>query len=205
MMLCSVFVNCMVCSWFIVHQHPTICSWSYQRQVAFDSFSCKNCITVHTIVILVYIRQFLHCNLMYGGRSCQLISKVLSLAARFANESRKSTNIRRACCNLYQSQLKIWLCDHGLYHWFAWRNSKHALMVCCNKLGKLTHLIPTWVWGTQSSTSEVAKLFFASWVWYDGVTKWLAHNHDVHFTAIFWCVLWAMLGMQTLFSSAYHP
>ena len=78
-------------------------------------------------------------------------------------------------------------------------------MVCCNKLGKLNHLIPSWVWGTQLSTSEVAKLFFASWVWYDGVPKWLAHNHDVHFTAIFWCVLWAMLGMQTLFSSAYHP
>ena len=100
---------------------------------------------------------------------------------------------------------KFWHCDHGLYHWFAWHNSKHALMVCCNKLGKLNHLIPSRVWGTQLSTSEVAKLFFASWVWYDGVPKWLAHNHDVHFTAIFWCVLWAMLGMQTLFSSAYHP
>ena len=25
------------------------------------------------------------------------------------------------------------------------RNGKNALMVCCDKLGKLTHLVPTWV------------------------------------------------------------
>ena len=83
-------------------------------------------------------------------------------------------------------------------------NGKNALMVCCYKLGKLTRLVPTWVWENHLAAPEVVKLFFANWVWYYGVPKWLAHDHDDHFTASLWRALWAMLGMRTLFSSAYH-
>ena len=84
-------------------------------------------------------------------------------------------------------------------------NGKNALMVCCNKLGKLTHLVPTWVGENHLAAPEVAKLLFANWVWYYGVPKWLVHDRDVCFTVSFWHALWAMLRMQTLFSSAYHP
>ena len=85
------------------------------------------------------------------------------------------------------------------------RNVKNTLMVCCNKLGKLSRLVPTWVGENRLSAPEVAKLFFANWVRYYGVPKRLIHDHDVCFTASFWRALWAMLGMRTLFSSAYHP
>ena len=84
-------------------------------------------------------------------------------------------------------------------------NGKKVLMLCCNKLGKLTRLVPTWVVENHLAAPEVAKLFFANWVSYYGVPKWLVHDRDVCFTASFWRALWAMLGMQTLFSSAYHP
>ena len=83
-------------------------------------------------------------------------------------------------------------------------NGKNTLMVCCDKFGKLTRLVPTWVGENHLAAPEVAKLFFANWVWYYGVPKWLVHDHDLRFTALFWCALWVLLGMQTLFSSAYH-
>ena len=85
------------------------------------------------------------------------------------------------------------------------RNNKNALMVCCDKLGKLSHLVPTWVGENFLSAPEVAKLFFANWVRYYGAPEWLIHDRDVCFTASFWRALWAMLGMRTLFSSAYYP
>ena len=84
------------------------------------------------------------------------------------------------------------------------RNGKNALMVCCDKLGKLTRLVPTWVGENHLAAPEVAKLCFVNWVRYYGVLKQLVHDRDVRFTASFWRALWAMLGMQTLFSSAYH-
>ena len=85
------------------------------------------------------------------------------------------------------------------------RNGKNALMVCCDKLGKLSRLVPTWVGENCLSAPEVAKLFFANWVRYYGVPKRLIHDRYVCFTALFWHALWAMLGTQTLLSSAYHP
>ena len=84
-------------------------------------------------------------------------------------------------------------------------NHKNALMVCCDKLGKLTRLIPTWVEENQLCALEVAKLFFANWVWYYGVPKRLVHDRNICFTASFWRALWAMFGMQSPFSSDYHP
>ena len=84
-------------------------------------------------------------------------------------------------------------------------NGKNALTVSCDKLGKLSRLVPTWVGENRLSAPEVAKLFFANWVRYYGVPKRLIHDRDVRFTALFWRALWAMLGTQTLFSSAYHP
>ena len=73
-------------------------------------------------------------------------------------------------------------------------NGKNALMVCCDKLGKLSRLVPTWVGENHLSAPELAKLFFANWVWYYSVPKQLIHNHDIRFTVSFWRALWAMLG-----------
>ena len=73
------------------------------------------------------------------------------------------------------------------------RNGKNALMVCCDKLGKLSRLVPTWVGENRLSAPEVAKLFFANWVRYYGVPKRLIHDRDIRFTASFWRALWAML------------
>ena len=84
-------------------------------------------------------------------------------------------------------------------------SGKNVLMVCCDKLRKLTRLVPTWVGENHLAVPEVAKLFFVSWVQYYGVPKRLMHDRDVHFTASFWHALWAMLGMRASFSSAYHP
>ena len=69
------------------------------------------------------------------------------------------------------------------------RNGKIELMVCCDKFGKLTRLVPTWVGGNHLAAPEVAKLFFANWVWYYGVLKRLVHDHDMRFTALFWRTL----------------
>ena len=68
-------------------------------------------------------------------------------------------------------------------------NGKNALMVCCNKLGKLSRLVPTWVGENHLSAPEVAKLFFANWVRYYGVPKWLIHDRDI----VFYCVILACL------------
>ena len=59
------------------------------------------------------------------------------------------------------------------------RSNKNALMVCCDKLGKLTCLILTWVGENHLSVPEVAKLFLANWVWYYGIPKWLVHDYDI--------------------------
>ena len=72
-------------------------------------------------------------------------------------------------------------------------NGKNALMVCCDKLGKLSRLVPTWVGENHLSAPEVAKLFFPNWVWYYGVPNRLVHDRDICFTASFWRTLWAML------------
>ena len=84
-------------------------------------------------------------------------------------------------------------------------NGKNALMVCCNKLGKLSRSVPTWVEENHLAAPEVAKLFFANWVRHYGVAKRLVHDRDNHFTALFWHALWAMLELRTFFGSAYHP
>ena len=51
---------------------------------------------------------------------------------------------------------------------------------------------------------KVAEFFFVNWVRYYSVPKRLLHDHDVHFAVLLWHALWAMLGMQNLFSSAYY-
>ena len=41
-------------------------------------------------------------------------------------------------------------------------NGKNTLMVSCDKLGKLTRLVPTWVGENNLSMPEVVKLFFVN-------------------------------------------
>ena len=84
-------------------------------------------------------------------------------------------------------------------------NGYNALMVVLDKMGKLSRLVPCRAGENQLTAPEVAKLFFENWVRFFGVPKYVIHDRDVRFTASFWKALWSIMGMHTLFSSAYHP
>ena len=84
-------------------------------------------------------------------------------------------------------------------------NGYNALMVVIDKFGKVSRLVPCRVGEGQLTAPQVAQLFFDHWVWFFGVPQYIMHDRDVPFTAAFWKALWGMLGMQKLFSSAYHP
>ena len=84
-------------------------------------------------------------------------------------------------------------------------NSFNALMVIVNKLGMLLSLVPCRAGEGQLTAPEVAKLFFKNWVRFFGIPKVVLHDHDAHFIAAFWKVLWSIMGTRTVFSSVYHP
>ena len=84
-------------------------------------------------------------------------------------------------------------------------NGFNALMVIVDKMGKLSRLIPCRVGEGQLTTPQVAMLFFENWVRFFGIPKVVLHDHDAGFIAALWKVLWSIMGMQTIFSSAYHP
>ena len=84
-------------------------------------------------------------------------------------------------------------------------NGFNVMMVVVDKMGNLSQLVPCRAGENQLTAPEVAKLFFESWVRFFGVPKYVIHDRDVRFTALFWKALWSIVGMHTLFSSAYHP
>ena len=84
-------------------------------------------------------------------------------------------------------------------------NGYNALMVIVDKFGKLNRLVPCRAGEGQLTALQVAQLFFDNWVRFFGAPRYVIHDHDICFTAAFWKVLWSLLGMRTVFSSAYHP
>ena len=62
-------------------------------------------------------------------------------------------------------------------------------MVVLNKMGKLSRLVTCRVGENQLTAVEVAKLFFENWVRFFGVPKYVIHDRDIHFTALFWRAL----------------
>ena len=78
-------------------------------------------------------------------------------------------------------------------------------LVVINKMGKFSWLVPCMAGENQLTAPEVAKLFFENWVRFFGVPKFVIHDRDVRFTALFQKALWSIMGTRMLFSSAYHP
>ena len=81
----------------------------------------------------------------------------------------------------------------------------NTIMVVVDKMGKLSQLLPCRAGENQLTPPQLAKFFFESWVPFFGVPKYVFHNRDIHFTALFWKALWSIMGTGTLFSSVYHP
>ena len=84
-------------------------------------------------------------------------------------------------------------------------NGYNALMVIVDKFGKLNRLVPCRAGEGLLTALQVAQLLFNNWVKFFGVPQYVIHDCDVRFTAAFWKALWSLLGMRTVFSSAYHP
>ena len=84
-------------------------------------------------------------------------------------------------------------------------NGYSALMVILDKMGKLSQLVPCRAGENQVTAPEVAKLFFENWVRFFGVSRYVIHNRNIHFTVVFWKALCSIMATHMLFSSAYHP
>ena len=80
-----------------------------------------------------------------------------------------------------------------------------GLFVVVDKFSKLTRLMPrSFGRGDGGLTAPVvASLFFDHVVQHFGVPKSVLHDHNAHFTLLFWCTLWALMGTKVIFS--YHP
>ena len=139
------FVNCIVCSWFMVRQQPTTFNRSYRRLVAFHNFSCKNCITLHTIAIQVRktISALQSCfwwpklpvdvkHFVSGCKVCQKVKDINQYPQGLLQPLPIPTKKFDTVAMNFNTSLPE--C-----------NGKNALIVCCNKFGKLTRLVPTWV------------------------------------------------------------
>ena len=68
-------------------------------------------------------------------------------------------------------------------------NGFNAMMVVIDKMGKLSRLVPCRVGENQLTAPLVAKLFSENWVHFLGDPKYVIHDRDVHFTALFWKAL----------------
>ena len=80
---------------------------------------------------------------------------------------------------------------------------KHdSIMVVMDKLTNVSHFIPV---KTTYSTSDVSQVFIQDIVRLHGVTKKILSYKDAKFTYNFWKELFAGLGTELAFSTAYHP
>eukprot|EP00253_Pinus_taeda_P006262 PITA_06262 len=81
------------------------------------------------------------------------------------------------------------------------RNNDSIFMVV-DKLSKVAHFIP--VQSTYRS-AQIAHIFMQNVFKLHGLPKTIISDRDVKFTSAFWKTLFAELGTQLNFSTAYHP
>ena len=79
------------------------------------------------------------------------------------------------------------------------------MLVYVDKFGKLCRLIPCRAKELELSAPAIAQLFFDNVIRLFGVPRYVLHDHDPQFTAVFWKELWKIMGCKTVFTSAYHP
>jgi len=82
------------------------------------------------------------------------------------------------------------------------RKNHDSIMVVVDKLSKEAHFIP--VHSTYKAV-QIAHLFMQNVFRLHGLPKVIISDRDVKFTSTFWRTLFAELGTQLNFSTAYHP
>eukprot|EP00253_Pinus_taeda_P010865 PITA_10865 len=82
------------------------------------------------------------------------------------------------------------------------KKSNDSIMVVVDKLSKAAHFIP--VQSTYKAV-QIAHLFMQNVFRLHGLPKVIISDRDVKFTSTFWRTLFAELGTQLNFSTAYHP
>eukprot|EP00253_Pinus_taeda_P016910 PITA_16910 len=82
------------------------------------------------------------------------------------------------------------------------KRNNDSIMVVVDKLSKAAHFIPV-----QSTyrVVQIAHIFMQNVFRLHGLPKTIISNRDVKFTSAFWRALFAELGTQLNFSTAYHP
>eukprot|EP00253_Pinus_taeda_P033189 PITA_33189 len=82
------------------------------------------------------------------------------------------------------------------------KKNNDSIMVVVDKLSKAAHVIP--VQSTYKAV-QIAHIFMQNIFKLNGLPKVIISDHDVKFTSAFWQTLFAELGTQLNFSTAYHP
>eukprot|EP00253_Pinus_taeda_P019164 PITA_19164 len=82
------------------------------------------------------------------------------------------------------------------------RKNHDSIMVVVDKLSKAAHFIPV---HSTYKVVQIAHLFMKNVFRLHGLPKVIISDRDVKFTSTFWRMLFAELGNQLNFSTAYHP
>jgi len=82
------------------------------------------------------------------------------------------------------------------------KKNNDSIMVVVDKLSKAAHFIP--VQSTYRAI-QIAHIFMQNVFKLHGLWRTIILDCDVKFTSAFWKTLFAELGMQLNFSTAYHP
>jgi hypothetical protein len=77
-----------------------------------------------------------------------------------------------------------------------------SICVVVDRFSKMAHFLPC---AKTFDASRVAAVFFAEIVHLHGVPTSIVSDRDVCFVSYFWKTLWAKMGTQLKFSSAFHP
>eukprot|EP00253_Pinus_taeda_P030577 PITA_30577 len=82
------------------------------------------------------------------------------------------------------------------------KKNNDSIFVVVDKLSKAAHFIPV-----QSTyrAAQIAHIFMQNVFKLHGLPKTIISDRDVKFTSTFWKTLFAELGTQLNFSTAYHP
>eukprot|EP00253_Pinus_taeda_P021430 PITA_21430 len=82
------------------------------------------------------------------------------------------------------------------------KRNNDSIMVVVDKLSKAAHFIP--IQSTYKAV-QIAHIFMQHIFKLHGLPKTIIFDRDVKFTSAFWRTLFANLGTQLNFSTAYHP
>eukprot|EP00253_Pinus_taeda_P011600 PITA_11600 len=82
------------------------------------------------------------------------------------------------------------------------KRNNDSIMVVVDRLSNVAHFIP--VQSTYKAT-QIAHIFMPNVFKLHGLPKTIISDHDVKFTSAFWRTLFAALGTELNFSTAYHP